>query len=131
MRFVLHFLLTSTLIWLVPFVASFPFFDRTGALTINFWAFKALMAAVLMTTSFFAFRVLYRRASRTKQPWTFYLFTGLGALAISVILDAFTVIPLTGITPVDYVQQIVSIYLLIPILAVYIGGKQAQLEATV
>ena len=129
MRFVFHFLLMSIVIWLVPFVASIPFFDRSGALTINFWAFKALMTALLVTTSFFAFHRLFRRAGR--QERRFHLFTGLSALAISVLLDAVTVIPLTGITPTDYVQQIVSIYLLIPIIALYVGSRQAPVEATV
>ena len=129
MRFVLHFLLMSIVIWLVPFVASIPLFDRSGALIINFWAFKALMTALLVTTSFVAFRRLFRRAGR--QERRFHLFIGLGALAISVLLDAVTVIPLTGITPTDYVQQVVSIYLLIPVIALYVGSRQAPLEATV
>jgi hypothetical protein len=131
MRFVFHFLLMSIVIWLVPFVASIPFFDRTGALTINFWAFKALMTALQIATCLFAFRRLYRRTGMDKPMWTFHLLTGLGALAISVLLDAVTVIPLTGIPPLDYVQQVVSIYLLIPLISVYIGNQQAQLEATV
>ena len=131
MRFVFHFLLMSIVIWLVPFVASIPLFDRSGALIINFWAFKALMTALLLATSFFAFRSLFRRAGADRKPWRFHLFIGLGALAISVLLDAVTVIPLTGITPTDYVQQVVSIYLLIPVIALYVGSRQAPLEATV
>ncbi|MBI1294236.1 hypothetical protein GC175_04675 [bacterium] len=136
MRFVFHFLLMSVVIWLVPFVASIPFFDRTGALIINFWAFKALMTALLIATCFVAFRRLYRRTGMDKPVWTFHLLIGLGALTISVILDAVTVIPLTGIPPLDYIQQVVSIYLLIPLISIYVGNKQdqnkqAQLEAIV
>jgi len=126
MNTLFRFLLVSFLIWLIPFVISFPFFDSEGQLIVNFWAFKAVMVGVLIVSTFYLFRWLYRSLVLPNRHWTAFALVGLGTLAINVGLDMVTVIPFTNMTPVQYVTQVASLYLCIIAISTYTGGRRAR-----
>jgi glucan phosphoethanolaminetransferase (alkaline phosphatase superfamily) len=126
---VIRFLIVAFLIWLIPFLVSLPFFNRDGQLQTNFWLFKGVMGLVLSSSSFILFRWLAWRWSPRPRPVTMALL-GLAAAAISVALDAVTVIPLAQMGLSDYIVQIVSLYLLIIGMSVAAGMHQNEREDT-
>lgn len=121
MNTVLRFLLLSFLTWLVPFVISFPFFNREGQLVVNFWLFKAVMVGVLSISAFYLFRWFYRSTALSNRGWATCALIGLGAVAINIALDRLTVIPFTNMTSAQYAVQIASLYLFIIAISLYTG----------
>jgi hypothetical protein len=119
-KHVLFFVAAGFLIWLVPFVASIPFFSREGVLQINFWLFKMLMAAVLLATSALVFRWLFNRrpAWRSRAVWI-----GVGAAIISVLLDLPTVVTMFGMSLSAYAVQVLPVYSLIVLVSAWIGAR--------
>ncbi len=123
MKTTLHFLLISFLIWAIPFVSSFPFFGRDGKLTVSFWVFKLVMAVVLTLCSFFLFRWFYTANPQTVVGVSNLLLLGLGAALISILFDAFTVIPFNKMPIPQYTAQVASFYLLIVIISLVTGNR--------
>ncbi len=126
---VIRFLVVACLIWLIPFLVSLPFFDRTGQLQTKFWLFKGVMALVLGSSAFVLFRWLISRWSPRPSLVTLVLL-GLGTVAINITLDAITIIPLTQIGLRDYVFQIGTLYLLIVGMSVIAGRHRSEREDT-
>jgi hypothetical protein len=117
-----RFLLISFLLWLVPFVCSFPFFTRQGTLTINFWLFKGLMTLVLVVCAFVLFRWFYGSTPLPDGNWPLYALVGLGAVLINIGLDTQTVMRFTAISWGQYAAQVGSIYLLVIVgMSIYQG----------
>ena len=123
MKTALHFLLISFLIWVIPFVSSFPFFGRDGKLTVSFWVFKLVMAVVLTLSSFFLFQWLYSVNPQAAGGLSSLLLLGLGAALISMLFDAFTVIPFNKMPIPQYAAQVASFYLLIVIISLVTGNR--------
>jgi glucan phosphoethanolaminetransferase (alkaline phosphatase superfamily) len=120
LKHALHFAGAGFLIWLVPFVASIPFFSPEGVLQINFWLYKAVMAVVLLATCVLVFRWLYHRrpAWRARAVWI-----GVGAAAVSVVLDLLTIVLLIGMPLPAYAAQVLPVYSLIVIVSAWIGAR--------
>lgn len=123
MKTSLHFLLISFLIWVIPFVSSFPFFGRDGNLTVNFWAFKLTMVVVLTLSSFFLFQWFYTTNPQAAVSTSRLLLLGVGAALISIFFDTFTVIPLNKMPIPQYAAQVASFYLLIVIISLITGSR--------
>lgn len=123
MKTTLHFLLISFLIWVIPFVSSFPFFSRDGKLTVSFWVFKLVMAVVLTLCSFFLFQWFYSVNPRAAGGLPSLLLLGLGAALISILFDTFTVIPFNKMPVSQYAIQVASFYLLIVIISLVTGTR--------
>lgn len=123
MRTTLHFLLISFLIWVIPFVSSFPFFSRDGKLTVSFWVFKLVMVVVLTLCSFFLFRWFYSVNPQAAGGITSLFLFGFGAALISILFDVFTVIPLNKMPVPQYAIQVASFYLLIVIISLVTGTR--------
>ena len=123
MKTILHFLLISFLIWVIPFVSSFPFFGKDGKLTVSFWVFKLVMAVVLTLSSFFLFQWLYSVNPQAAGGLSSLLLLGLGAALISMLFDAFTVIPFNKMPIPQYAVQVASFYLLIVIISMVTGTR--------
>jgi hypothetical protein len=100
----------AVLIWLLPFVISILFYDRDGTLQTSFILFKVTMAVILVIVSYGAFRWAYR--GRTDVTSLQAILVGLMAIAVSVVLDALTVLPLSGMGVGAYAVQIGLVYLL-------------------
>lgn len=111
-RLVLYGLLT----WAVPFVVSFGFYDSEGQLTASYGLFKSTMVAVSALTGCFA---LYKYLSNvtagfSRQGWI----CGITWLAINFLLDMAVLIPMSGMSMVDYTMNITPGYLVIPAMCV-------------
>jgi hypothetical protein len=118
-----HFLLVSFLIWLIPFLASFPFFGRNGKLTVNFWVFKTTMIIVLAATTYFLFQWFYVTNLISNESFSLLVWIGIGVAIISILFDIFTVIPFNKLTLANYVAQIAWLYIIIVIISVFVGSQ--------
>jgi hypothetical protein len=116
------------LTWLIPFAASFVFFDRSGHVLIPQPLFKSIMVVVFGGLGTALLVAAFRRVEPT---WRSGLALGCYWLAINLILDLVVLVPMMG-TPVrDYIYDIGLRYLLIPIIATAMGAaaERAAREA--
>ena len=112
-------LIGALLTWLVPFLASIPFYGKNGTLLIDSTVFKSTMivvatitAAILMVWFFREVRNSYTRES---------VITGLVWLVVNWVLDALVLVGLLGMAPPDYITQIGLRYLMIPAMVIAAG----------
>jgi hypothetical protein len=112
---------TSTLgfvSWLVPFVASFLFFDTSGQLSIPQPLFKSLMVVIFGALGCALFVLAFRRLRASPATG---LALGCYWLAINLGLDLVILVPFTKMPVVAYFYDIGLRYLLIPIFGTAIG----------
>jgi len=104
--------------WVVPFVLSFLFFDRTGHLLVAQPLFKSAMVLIGGGVGVALLVVAFRRLP--PSPRSGFL---LGAywLAISLALDLLVLVPLVQMPVVLYFYDIGLRYLLIPVIATALG----------
>ncbi len=107
------------LAWLIPFVASFFFYSREGGLTIDIFLFKSIMivvgsfsAAILLISYFRNINVDYLKEG---------IIVGLLWFGINIVLDLLILIPMSGMSIVDYFKQIGLGYLAIPAMSIAVG----------
>jgi hypothetical protein len=124
MKTTLYFLLVSFLIWLIPFLAGFPFFDRSGKLLVNFWLFKSVMIIVLLISSYFLLNWFYGNNLNITHSLPTFLLIGFGIAVLNIVLDFFTVVPLNKLTVPQYFIQIGWVYVLIIAMSVFVGNRQ-------
>jgi predicted Na+-dependent transporter len=98
--------LKSLLIWVVPMLASFPFFDRTGKMVGNFWIFKLTVIIALALSTYLAFRKFYKTHSNWIQ-------TSIIVIAVNVILDLVVLVGLLKMTFGEWFTQTLPAYLAI------------------
>lgn len=104
--------------WLVPFVVSFLFVDRTGQFLISQPLFKSLMVVVFGGLGTALLVVAFHRI----EPSTSSGFAlGCYLLLINLVLDLLLLVPLVGMAVSTYFYEIGLRYLLIPIIATAIG----------
>jgi hypothetical protein len=101
--------LRAAIIWIIPFVVSFGFYDRQGDLTSSYAWFKSVMVLVLTITTF-AVGVI--RPPRGQHP---ALVAGI-YLLVNLLLDLAVLVPLMGISFGQYLEQIALVYSIIPLL---------------
>ncbi|GAB4173280.1 MAG: hypothetical protein Fur005_35060 [Roseiflexaceae bacterium] len=99
----------AAIIWIVPLVVSFGFYDRQGELTSSYAWFKSVMVLILSITTF-AVGVI--RPPRGQHP---VLVAGI-YLLINLLLDLVVLVPLMGISLAQYLEQIALVYSIIPLL---------------
>jgi hypothetical protein len=107
------------LAWLIPFVASFFFYSREGKLTIDIFLFKSIMivigsfsAAILLISYFRNINVDYLKEG---------IIVGLMWFGISIVLDLLILIPMSGMSIMDYFMRIGLSYLAIPAMSIAVG----------
>jgi len=112
-------ILYGFLAWLIPFVASFFFYTREGELTIDIFLFKSIMivvgsfwAAFLLVSYFKKIDADYFREG---------ISVGLTWFGINIPLDLLVLIPMSGMSIVDYFTQIGIRYLAIPAMSIAVG----------
>jgi hypothetical protein len=98
-------ILKSILIWVIPMVIGFGFYDQTGKLTCNFWVFKIGMVLTLLTTIYFCFRKFYKTHSNWLQT------SGI-IIGVSLILDIIVLVGLFKMPFGDWLLQVVPLYLI-------------------
>jgi len=109
------------LAWLIPFVASIFFYSREGKLTIDIFFFKSIMivvgsfsVAILLISYFKNINVDYLKEG---------IIVGLMWFGISIVLDLLILIPMSGMSIMDYFNQIGLRYLAIPAMSVAVGAS--------
>jgi hypothetical protein len=110
----------GALIWLVPFVVSFGFFDSAGKLTVTEELFKSVMIVV---SSIIGCLMLYQYFRRTSNGFVRQgLVIGFGWLVINWLLDAFILIPMSGMSISHYFESIGLRYLQILVICTATGS---------
>ena len=107
------------LIWIVPFVVAFGFYDRSGQLTASYGLFKCVMIVVSSMTSSYA---LLRHYKFVRQ--NFFregLLTGFLWLVINILLDLIALVPISKMSYESYFSTIGLGYLQIPIICFMTG----------
>jgi hypothetical protein len=107
------------LIWLVPFIASIPFYGSGGILLIDQMLFKSIMIVVGSITAA-AVMVWYFSVVRTSYTADAVL-TGVLWLFENWALDSIVLVGLLGMAPLTYVNGIGVRYLMIPAIVIAAG----------
>jgi hypothetical protein len=116
---ILRIVLLGALVWVVPFVVAFGFYDRSGQLTVSYGLFKCVMIVVSSLTSCYALLRHYKfiRQDFFRQG----LVTGLLWLVINLLLDLFILVPMAKISFGTYFTTIGLGYLQIPVICFTVG----------
>lgn len=116
---IIRLLVSGVLIWLIPFVVSFAFFDRSGKPIIDYDLFKSIMIVVSSVVGGYAiiryFKVIAENF--TKEAWI----AGMAWLAVNLVLDLIVLVPYTKMPYADYFNSIGVRYLQIPAICVAAG----------
>ena len=105
--------------WLIPFVASVPFFDRTGQILISQPLFKSLMVVIGGAAGT---ALLVSALRRLTPSLASGLALGLYWFTINIALDVLVLVPMSGTAIDSYFYDIGLRYLLIPIIAAGLGS---------
>lgn len=112
-------ILYGFLVWVIPFVSSFPFFTREGELLIDKVFFKTIMIIIGITIGMF-FIVNYFK-SVDKNFIKEGILVGFSWLLINWGLDILILVPMANMTYSNYFIEIGLRYLSFPIIAVGTG----------
>jgi hypothetical protein len=107
------------LIWVVPFLASFAFYDRTGKLSVSEDVFKSIM--IVMSTSVGMYALGSHFKSITNKYFREGAVAGIVWLAINLFLDMIILMPMAKMQIKDYFVSIGLRYLQIPIISIAVG----------
>lgn len=112
-------LLLGLLVWVVPFVAAFGFYDSAGKLTTSHDLFKSSMIVIATFVAAFGLYRYFRKVNSDfmRQAWT----AGLVWLTINLLLDAVILVPMVKMEYGYYFESIGLRYLQIPIQCVTAG----------
>ncbi len=112
--------------WLVPFLISFLFFDRTGQPLIPQPLFKSIMVVVFGGLGTALLVVAFRRITPSA---TAGFALGCFWLAINLVLDLLVLVPFVKMPITLYLYDVGLRYLLIPIIATAMGIVAARTAA--
>ena len=114
-----HIILLGILIWLVPFISAFGFYDRSGNLNIDYDLFKSIMIVISAIVSSYAILRYYRfvQVNFIREGYII----GVSWLVINLLLDLIILVPMAKMQFRDYVMAIGIRYLQIPIICITIG----------
>jgi hypothetical protein len=104
--------------WLVPFVAAFPFFSRTGELVVPQPLFKSLMVVIGGGVGVLLLAAAFRRVTPTLASG---VVIGCYWLVLNLVLDLAILVPMSGRGIGDYLMDIGLRYLLLPIISAGMG----------
>jgi hypothetical protein len=114
--------------WLIPFVISFAFYDRTGNLNVNYGLFKCIMVVTSSLTGMYVmmYHFKYVNSSYFREG----VIAGLLWLVINILLDLVILVPMAGMTLTSYFTTIGLGYLQIPIICIAVGTILQRKVAT-
>ena len=107
------------LAWLIPFIASFPFFTKDGGLSIDIFLFKTIMIIVGSISASILLVSYFKRISTSYLKEGIYI--GVSWFIINILLDLVVLIPMSGMAISDYLLQIGLRYLVMPVMATALG----------
>jgi hypothetical protein len=105
--------------WLVPFIAAFGFYDRTGNLNVSYGLFKCVMIVVSSLTGMWM--LIYHMDFVHKNFVREGLITGISWLVINYLLDLVILVPMSGMSIGQYFMTIGLGYLQIPVVCLAVG----------
>lgn len=109
----------SLIIWFIPLLVSFGFYDQNGNMVSNYLVFKVTMVLVSTFVSFFVLRGFYRRYRDSSVVQNSLLI-----ILIQIILDIPVLIITLKMDPLFYAYSVVPVYLImIPLVNLYISKK--------
>ena len=117
---IVRLLMLGFVMWFVPFIVSFGFFDRSGKPNIDYDLFKSIMIVVSSTVGGYAM-VRYFKTT-THNFFKEALIAGITWFVINVILDLVILFPMAKMQLPEYFNSIGIRYLQIPIVCVAIGA---------
>jgi ABC-type iron transport system FetAB permease component len=100
----LQLFLKSLIIWIIPFLVSFGFYDKTGQLVGDYWVFKITMIAVLFLTTYFTFKNYYKES---KLNW---LRTSSFVIGVQVFIDFLVLVLIFKMEIWFYTYSVIPIY---------------------
>jgi hypothetical protein len=111
--------LYGILSWLIPFGASFLFFDPSGGVAIPQPLFKSSMVVIGGATGAGLLVLVFRKAPPSVASG---LVIGLLWLVINLGLDLAVLVPMSKMAVTDYLYDIGLRYILLPIVAIAMGA---------
>lgn len=108
------------LTWLIPFVVSFFFYDKTGHLVIgDIFLFKSIMIVTGATTGAVLLILYFGKIS---EKYLYHgILIGIVWLAMNWVLDLLILVPMAKLSLYDYFAQIGLRYLIIPVMSIMAG----------
>jgi hypothetical protein len=106
-------------IWLIPFVMAFGFYDRSGQLTVSYGLFKSLMIVIFSIVGCFAIVRYFKDIQKdfVKEGWII----GVAWLLINWLLDVCILVPMAKMSLTEYGTAIGLGYLQIPVICAAVG----------
>ncbi len=119
MKPIVHMLLSGLLIWLTPFLLGSAFYDANGNLATDVFLFKTIMILVLSLAASVATVKNFKKIDSNfmRQGLTM----GFVWMFLSLLLDIIILIPISGMSGIDYTYQIGLRYLIIPTISTSCG----------
>ena len=119
MKNIIRLTLHGIMIWLIPFISAFFFFDQTGQIAVDMYLFKTVMILIGGLTGAFAIVIYFRKVQSgfVNQG----IIIGIVWFVVNFILDLAILLPISGMNYSDYLVQIGLRYLMIPIMSIMAG----------
>jgi hypothetical protein len=115
----LHLSFLSLIIWTIPFLISFAFYDQNGHQIGNYWVFKSTMILVSTFTSFFVLRGFYKKFTNSNIWINSFMI-----VFVQIIMDIPALLLFLKMDSMTYLLTVVPIYLvMIPLVNFYIAKK--------
>jgi len=105
--------------WLVPYIVSFGFYDRSGNLNVSYGLFKSVMVVLSSITGMYVLSYHMRLISERFRKEG--VIAGVAWLLINYVLDIIVFVPMAGMTIKDYFMTIGLGYLQIPVISTAVG----------
>ena len=116
-------LLYGLLIWLIPFVLSFPFFSKEGELLISEIQFNVVMNFVFIVNFiFFLYRFIVKNKELQEKKIIQF---GIIVFIMLIILDLIVLVGIFHYELLKFLTIIVPIYFLVIILCVFVDRMKA------
>jgi hypothetical protein len=104
------------LVWLIPFLASFGFYNATGNLVTSYDFFKSCMIVISTFIACISVYWYFRNKGAASIATAFWV--GVAWLGINVLLDLVILVPFAKMTYLSYFESIGLRYLQIPMIVV-------------
>jgi uncharacterized membrane protein YpjA len=107
------------ILWTIPFIFSFFFFDKTGNLAIEESFFKSIMVFVGNLTGSILLLLYFKKyvGDYLKEA----IIIGFSWFIINILLDVFILIPMAEMTFLSYCKEIGLRYLVLPTFSIVLG----------
>ena len=107
------------MIWAIPFIAGFLFYNQSGELSIEIFLFKTIMLIIGGLGGAWAIILFFKKIDTNYLKES--ILAGLIWLGMNLLLDMIILLPISGMAIDDYFIQIGLRYLSIPITVTLCG----------